>query len=257
MTDANTIRPYDISAAFDWWREAGVDCVFADDVTDWLADTATQAPSTPPAVAIAAAASATLDRTSEEVENRRPIPNLMGDTPPPDLAQFRSWWLGEPGLDSIGPRGRIAAEGLAGAELMVLVMDPEQGDRDALLTQSQGRLLDAMLRAMSLTRSKIYLASALPRHTPMADGNAMVAAGFGTILRHHIGLVAPKRIIAFGNNTLPLLGHDVAQDPARFHKFEHDSGVAPLMWSEGLESMIAMPRLKARFWRRWLEWTGN
>lgn len=255
MTNANTIRPGEISAAFDWWREAGVDCVFADDATDWLAKAAPQASSASAEVAIGAASSAASGGTTQEVENRQPAPNLMGDEPPTDLAQFRSWWLGEPGLDSIGPRGRIAPEGVAGAELMVLVMDPEQGDRDGLLTQSQGRLLDAMLRAMSLKRPDIYLAAALPRHTPMADGNAISSAGFNAVLRHHIALVSPRRVIAFGNNILPLLGHDVAQDPARFHKFEHDSGAAQLMWSEGLESMIAMPRLKARFWRRWLEWT--
>jgi DNA polymerase len=29
------------------------------------------------------------------------------------------------------------------------------------------------------------------------------------------------------------------------------------MAADGLDSMMAMPQLKARFWRRWLEWTGT
>lgn len=249
MTDTPTILTRDISAAIDWWREAGVDCDFADETKGWLSAD----PEIEPAVSPKASVSPPIEQaTAQPTATEK---DLLGEEPPTDLAQFRSWWLGEPGLDSIGPRGRIAPEGNAGCELMILVVDPEQGDRDGLLTQTQGRLLDAMLRAMVFNRSNIYLASALPRHTPMADGEAMAAAGFGKVLHHHIGLAAPKRIITFGSNILPLLGHEVAQDPARFHEFAHDSGNAQLMWSEGLESMIAMPRLKSRFWRRWLEWT--
>src|SRR3546814_19808883 len=57
---------------------------------------------------------------------------LLGSAPPQDLAAFRQWWLSEPGLDTIGPRGRIAPQGEAGAGLMVLVMDPEAGDSQSL-----------------------------------------------------------------------------------------------------------------------------
>lgn len=253
MTDAGTISTADISAALDWWREAGVDCDFTDVANSWLA-----APSEDKSIE-----QANVDRPKPATpapdvqQEAAPAIDLLGDSPPADLDQFHSWWLGEPGLDNIGPRGRIAPEGTANAQLMVLVMDPEQGDRDGLLTQTQGRLLDAMLRAMGTDRSRIYLASVLPRHTPMADGTAMAVAGFDKVLRHHIGLAAPKRIIALGSNILPLLGHNVAQDPARFHEFAHDSGTSGLMAGEALESMLSMPRLKARFWRRWLEWTGN
>jgi len=228
-----------------------VDCVFSDEPVDWLIEPAAE--ESKPSAATAGKKAAPVEPVSQPERQ----PDLLGDAPPSDLLQFRSWWLGEPGLDTIGPRGRIAPQGNADAKLMVLVMDPEAGDRDDLLTQEQGRLLDAMLRAMGFDRSQIYLASALPRHTPMADGTAMASAGFDKVLRHHIGLASPKRIIGFGCSILPLLGHDVAQDPACFHEFVHDSGSAKLMLSEGLDSIVSMPRLKARFWRRWLEWTGS
>ncbi len=253
MAQTHFIATKDISAALDWWREAGVDCGFGDEATNWLAEPAPEEAKPKPK---AAEISPRTDHAEGATAAEQQI-DLLGDSPPADLAQFRSWWLGEPGLDSIGPRGRVAPQGNADAELMVLVMDPEQGDRDDLLSQQHGRLLDAMLRAMGTDRSRVYLASALPRHTPMADGTAMAAAGFDNVLRHHIGLVSPKRIIALGSNILPLLGHNVAQDPARFHEFAHDSGTSGLMVGEALESMLSMPRLKARFWRRWLEWTGN
>src|SRR3546814_9582036 len=82
---------------------------------------------------------------------------LLGSAPPQDLAAFRQWWLSEPGLDTIGPRGRIAPQGEAGAGLMVLVMDPEAGDSQSLLSGAQGRLIDAMLRAMGMARAEVYL----------------------------------------------------------------------------------------------------
>jgi DNA polymerase len=31
----------------------------------------------------------------------------------------------------------------------------------------------------------------------------------------------------------------------------------PAMTSETLEAMMEMPRLKARFWRRWMEWSAT
>lgn len=255
MTQSPALKVQDIAAALDWWQEAGVDCIFGDEATDWLAEAA---PETPEKPVKAPAHSPASNRADMPAEQKAPAKiDLLGGSPPADLAQFCSWWLGEPGLDTIGPRGRIAPQGNPDAELMVLVMDPEQGDSDGLLTQDQGRLLDAMLRAMGLDRQRIYLAAALPRHTPMADGAAMAAAGFDAVLRHHVMLARPQRILAFGSNILPIMGHDAAQDPARITEFAHESGKIPLMWAEGLESMAAMPRLKARFWRRWLEWTGN
>lgn len=239
-----------MSAAIDWWRDAGVDLDFADDATDWLAkpEVAEQAPDT-----------SQTKRASKELQPEKPAENidLLGSDPPQNLAAFREWWLTEPTLDTIGPRGRIPPRGEADAKLMLLVIDPEQGDRDKLLSQAQGRLVSRMLAAMQINEDEVYFASALPRHTPMADGTALAQAGFSKVLQHHIKLAAPRRVIAFGANILPLLGHDATQEPAALENINHEGFSVPLMAAEGLDAMMAMPRLKGRFWRRWLEWTGT
>lgn len=237
-----------IVAALAWWNEAGVDCDFHDEATDWLAVANPGEPSAPAATTPGAAQDEPTDQPPAK-------PDLLGSAPPHDLAAFRSWWLGEPGLDMIGPRGRIAPQGEAGAKLMVLVMDPEADDREALLSGPQGRLLDAMLRAMGIARAEAYLASVLPRHTPMVEADAVIGQGMREVLLHHVALAAPQRILAFGSGIPSLLGHDTSLAAAALPKIYHENRSIPLLVVEGLDSLAAMPRLKARFWRRWLEWT--
>ncbi|MFZ9396715.1 MAG: hypothetical protein ACO25F_11730 [Erythrobacter sp.] len=250
MTVAQRIAPSDIEAALDWWREAGVDCHFADVAINWLTEPAPAAlPEVKPAKRLAAA--------EAEAAPARGRIDLFGAARPADLIAFREWWLSEPALDAIGPRGRIAPRGAQQSRLMVLVMDPEEGDSTKLLSQAQGRLLARILAAMEVPESEAYVASALPRHTPMADGAALAAQGYADVLAHHVRLANPRMIMAFGSNILPLLGHNVAQDPAAVEFFQHEGASVPLLVSEGLDSMMAMPRLKARFWRRWLDWTGK
>lgn len=143
--------------------------------------------------------------------------------------------------------------GVAKPKLMVLVVDPEDGDRETLLSGAQGRLLANMLNAMSIAEDEIYLASALPRHTPMADTDALVASGIGAVLAHHINLVEPERLIAFGTNIPSLLQHGVTKDETSLREINQNHATQFALVSEGLDSMLTMPRLKARFWRRWIE----
>ncbi len=250
MSDRNTLSSNDFAAAFEWWHDAGVDLDFADDATDWLADAAPTEAKAQPAVAVHEADSEKLVTPPEKID-------LFAGERPADLTAFHKFWLTEPGLDAIGPRGRVAPRGSPSPELMILVTDPEEQDSEKLLSGPQGNLLSRIVAAMGFKEDAIYLASAMPRHTPMADGDSLVQAGLGNVLLHHIGLVAPKRIVAFGANLPALLGHDAAQGAHHLREINHDSGSIPILVSEGLEAMMAMPRLKARFWHRWLDWTAN
>ncbi|MEM9017931.1 MAG: ABC transporter substrate-binding protein, partial [Verrucomicrobiota bacterium] len=63
----------------------------------------------------------------------------------------------------------VPPRGSARPDLMVLVIDPEQNDRELLLSGEKGKLLQRMLAAMGMNEDRVYIASALPRHTPMAD----------------------------------------------------------------------------------------
>ncbi|WP_394727887.1 uracil-DNA glycosylase family protein [Altererythrobacter sp. GH1-8] len=234
-----------VAAALDWWREAGVDCDFADDATDWLAEPEPVAEEMPKAVSSA--------RAEEPKRPELPaIADLLGANPPQDLAAFREFWRSESKIALAGNAPRLMPRGEVGAKLMVLVATPEAEDREQLLSGPQGRLLSKILAAMQLQDDEVYFASAVPQALPLADGQDLLRAGFARVLAHHVALVGPTRILAFGTNILPLLGHDAAQQTDSVQEYASQGEAVPLLVTEGLDALASMPRLKARFWRRWL-----
>lgn len=243
----------------EWWREAGVEHDFNDDVTAWLgsveeapAPVALKASQPSPSPATKAPAQPNETPRNAQVERV----DFFRQGKPQSLEAFREFWLNAPGLDVIGPRGRVAPRGVSGASVMVLVVDPEEGDAERLLSGPQGALLDRILAAMGVTGEEAYIASALPRNTPMADTQALAAGGMDTVLHHHIALAAPKRLIAFGAGLAPLLGQNVSRGDTGLPEGNQNSQRPPVFTSEGLDSLRDMPRLKARFWRRWMEWSA-
>jgi DNA polymerase len=264
MSRPDLILAREFEAALAWWLAAGVDCDLADDVTVLLdevpaplptagpqdiraARRPAPAPGAPPAAARPAPAS---PAPAPPAALRR---DLLGESPPQDLAAFRQWWMEAPGLDTARGFPRVAPRGERGAALMVLVPQPEEGDRERLLGGSQGRLLDAILAAMGVAQDDVYLAAALPCHTPMADLAALATGGMEAVTRHHIALVNPARLIVFGTGLAPMLGAAGEQD---LRKINHVGGKIPALASETLDALMNMPRLKARFWRRWIEWSA-
>ncbi len=231
----------DYAAALDWWREAGVDLDYADAPTAWLREAEAEpdiAPSPPPRTVPRQSATPAIDRALA----RDPAGPIGGDRArwPTDLAGFRAFWLAEPSLDP-GPRAeRIAPRGEAGAALMVLVGMPDVDDRGHLLSGSQGGLLDRILLAMGLARSAVYVASALPRVTPMPRWEDLAARGLSAVTRHHIALATPARIIAFGKPAAGLAG-------------DCD---CPLLAAPQLETLARSAAHKRRFWQDWLQWSA-
>jgi len=126
-----------------------------------------------------------------------------------------------------------------------------------LLSGPQGRLLSQMLGAMGVPAEKTYFASALPRTTPMADTASLAAGGMDAVTLHHISLVSPQKLLVLGTDILPLIGKDVSEPSKSLREINQVPRNVPLMMSEGLDSLMAMPRLKARFWRRWIEWSSE
>jgi len=248
------------TAALEWWRDAGVDLDFADDATDWL-NPVTDGAASPAKGAPAADSdpSQTGDPAAADTAQKNSVVrnDFFAGAPPQDLTTFRQWWLEAPGLDAIGPRGRIAPKGPKDAKLMILIADPEERDRDHLLSGPQGRLLSSLIAATGIAEEDVYFASALPRHTPMADIAALASEGMDTVTLHHIGLVSPQRLMVLGTGILPLIEHDVSDPETYLREINQNGRKLPILVNEGLESLMAMPRLKARFWRRWIEWTAR
>lgn len=273
MTLANPSLARDFEAALAWWRDAGVDCDFSDDATAWLSDRPLSAVAAGADAAPTAARRAALQPQDRARDQTGPAPkgavafaapspatppikrrNLLGDSPPQDLASFHDWWLTAPQIDTTGLYPRIAPRGASGAALMVLVPQPEEHDRAGLLEGPQGRLLANMLAAMGLEAEAVYLASVLPSHTPLADLAALAAGGLDTVLAHHLALVAPRRLLVLGTGLAPMLS---AQSDQPLREINHNGGKLPVMVSETLDALMEMPRLKARFWRRWMEWSAT
>jgi DNA polymerase len=254
----------ELSAALQWWQMAGVDSDFCDDATDWLGPSDAELAEQAAAEKRSQSASANTPQKqaadlAAEQEQKKSLQraDLLGDSPPSDLKTFRQWWLETPGIDAIGPRGRIAPRGPANAKLMVLMIDPEERDGERLLSGPQGQLLSRMLSAMGIDEESVYIASALPRHTPMADTGALAAGGMDAVTLHHIGLASPQKLVAFGSGILPLIGQKLSQSDTYLREINPNAQKVPVLMSEGLDSLMAMPRLKARFWRRWMEWSAE
>jgi uracil-DNA glycosylase len=234
-----------VAAAFEWWRDAGVDRCWEDQPQSWIA------PPEPPAQEEASPSPAAIVA---------PAPIAQGPDRsnwPTAFDAFFPYWLEDQWLDTSPREARVAPRGPAGAEVMVLVGEPEQQDSDRLLSGPQGRLLDAMLAAMGIEEAQVYRASILPRATPHADWAALGARGLGELALHHIGLAAPKRLIAFGGHILPLLGHDPANNLPISTEVNHGSGKIPMLAARDLAVLLERPRWKARFWQSWLEWTRD
>lgn len=269
QTDPASDRRLALKAVLDWWREAGVDHAYGDEPRAWLAEPAA------PEVAATAESPSGAPRQAQPIAPPRPIhapapfapaapsaitPIAGLDALPANLADFRAWWLSEPTLDHGQVAGRVAPRGTRHAALMVLVDHPEAEDRERLLSGPQGRLLDAMLRAMGLAGSgvagdAVYVAACLPRHMPLPDWAALDAAGLGQVVRHHIALVQPQRLLVFGRHILPLLGHDPAKSAEPLRCFNHEGVTVPLLSARSLAALADKPRMKARLWQEWLDWT--
>ena len=256
-----------------------MDYAFGDAPQGWLsAPEPTPNASPPPQNS----ATATPHQTHTDAPEARPIAATTPPAPatmlggprenwPTTLPGFHAWWLTEPSLDApeltgfapenvtgqniTGTRPRVPPRGPANPPLMVIVPQPEEGDTDHLLSGPHGRLLSAILPMLGLSEAEVTIASALPRPMPLPDWPALAASGLGAVLLHHIALVAPQRVIAFGANVLPLLGHAPTQSTAPFPQIAHEGFSCALLPVGDLAMLLERPAAKARFWQRWLEFS--
>lgn len=167
------------ASALEWWRDAGVDTLVEDDARDWLA---------PPAVRRAAeAASAAVASAPAEVL-------------PATLEEFIAWRMSDaaPEADWLTPR--VAPSGPAGG-LMILTDVPETGDAEAgaLMSGAPGKLLERMLAAIGVARDSVHLASMAFARPLTGRIPAQQEARLADLARHHIGLVAPNRLLLLGD----------------------------------------------------------
>ena len=248
---ADALSHRELAGMLDWWREAGVDCSFADDAAGWLdlpEETSDEAP--PPPKVEAPRRVTPLQRALDAGE--RPAIGGAHDTWPQELTAFQRFWLSEPSLAEGAVSMRVPPRGEAGAALMVVVPQPEEEDRETLLSGPLGSLLASFLRMAGLDEGSVYFASALPRTLPLPDWSDLAERGLADLTRHHVALVKPQRILAFGRGLMPLFGRGDGP-PATLNL---PQGAVPLMVAPRLDRLARMPGHRKHFWTRWLEWTA-
>jgi uracil-DNA glycosylase family 4 len=198
-----------------WWEEAGVDTIVGEEPRDWLS-----AKATAPAARTAPAAEA--------------LPN--------DLLAFQDWLLTS---DSFPPGPRVGPAGDPASGLMMLIDMPAQEDAQAgaLLSGELGAMFDRMLARIERNRESIYLASILPVRNPTGRLPANDIPRLAEIARRHIGLVAPRALLLFGDEcSKALLGMPMTAARKRVHMIDTPAGPVRTIVTMSLQFLLGQPK---------------
>lgn len=222
-----------------WWIEAGVDWIVDDSPRDWLRPQPPAAPAAPAA------------------EQRGP-----GDAPaappaparalPTTLAAMQAWLAAGDYLPGAPPATRrVAPAGAAESGLMIVTDLPDAGDADAgqLLSGAAGRLFDRMLAAIGRDRASVYLAPLSPARPPAGRIAAGEATALAQIMRRHIALAAPQRVLLMGATPARLLlGLDLPAARGRLHDLNLDGGTVAAVTTFHPRFLLDQPACKADAW---------
>ena len=206
-----------------WWLDAGVDSAISEQPRDWLK------PSAPPVAATPEA----------------PTPTTLPDT----LEAFQAWLQSAPGLplDQAGAR-RILPHGPGEAEIMLVSEFPAREDASdgRPIGGTAWQLTVRMLAAIGIGEKAAYSASLACFHLPAAKLDAEALDRCADLMRHHIALVAPKRLLLLGDAPArALTGQPLASARGRVHRIEGVRAVATFH----PRFLLARPADKALAWR--------
>lgn len=215
-----------LESALEWWRDAGVDTLVEDAPHDWFARPAPAAPA----------------RVTEPA----------ADAAMPDAWEaFLAWRGGEHAPEGEWAGPSLLASGPLDAELMVLSDAPDREDCSAglLLSGEAGRLFDRMLAAIGLERSAVHLASVCARRPAGGRVGRDDAARLGEVARHHMALVAPKRLLLLGDAaSRAVLGSSVLEARGRLHPVNHKGGTSGVVASFHPRFLLENPGRKREAW---------
>jgi len=224
--------PAEAASALQWWIDAGVDVVAAEEPRDWLK------PAPPPLPV----------ETKSMPEPAAPAAEAL----PGQLDLFQAYLREGAALPFASPSApNVCPSGDPASGLMVMTGMPSVADcaSGTLLSGEEGTLFDRMLAAMGRSRASIYLAAISCFRSP--DGRLAGAAEkqCGLIARHHIGLAAPKALILFGDDAgRALTGLPVARARGRWHEIETHAGPVPAIVTFSPRFLLAHPAQKALAW---------
>ena len=223
-------EPAAAASVLQWWSDAGVDTLVDEAPRDWLRPKA-KAPETAPAADAPAPASTEL---------------------PGQLDLFQAYLKSSDALPFAAPAApRVCPAGDPASGLMI-VADMPSGDDCAsglLISGAAGKLFERMLAAIGRSRETIYLAALSCLRSPDGRFSTDASKNCATLARHHVGLVAPKAVLLFGDAcSKALTGQAMAQARGRWHEIPTQSGPIKAVVSIPPETLLRQPSLKALAW---------
>lgn len=221
------------ASAIEWWRDAGVDTLVEDAPRDWLARLSPEAPASRPSAAPVAKAPAALPAT---------------------LEAFLAWRMGDAAPEAEWLTLRIAPTGPIG-RAMILVDMPETEDAETgvLLSGAPGRLLDRMLAAIGESRETVYLASVAMARSLTGRIPAEQEARLAELARHHVSLVAPKRLLLMGDAAKRVFAKTSGSGQNEsLEDVNHSRGSLRPVASYSPRFLLERPATKAEAWKHLL-----
>lgn len=222
-----------IASALEWWRDAGVDCEIDDSPRDWLARSG---------------ASIVAERVPEAVLEAAVEASIL----PATLEEFAAWRLGAAAPEAGWPGQALGTQGDVASGLMIVVDMPDREDDAAgqLLSGNAGALFDRMLAAIGRDRQSIYLAALTVKRPPAGRVTEETGQKLEALIRHHLSLARPKRVLALGNAaSRAITGLDVANARASLRQVNHDGGTSEVVASFHPRFLLEKPVVKADAWK--------
>ena len=219
-----------VASALEWWRDAGVDCEIDDNPRDWLARM--------PAA----------DKLPAAVREAPAEAPRLPDT----LTEFAAWRLGPAAPEAGWPGKALGTQGDVASGLMIVVDMPDRDDdaAGALVSGSAGRLFDRMLAAIGRDRNSVYLTALAVKRPPAGRVADEAGQKMEALIRHHLSLAAPKRVLALGNAaSRAITGLDVANARGSLRVVHHDKGTSEVVASFHPRFLLERPAAKADAWK--------
>ena len=195
MSPNHPLNDAEALAALDWYRAAGVDVAVGDEPVDRFATSAIVPPKRPAAQATAPVPAVPL--VTDPAETRAIAAAAT------TLDELRAAMDAYDGCSLKHRATQLCfADGNPEAEIMLVGEGPgEQEDKQGKpFVGRAGQLLDRMLGAIGLDRTKVYIANMVPwrppgNRNPTPDELALCAP----FLHRQVELVAPKLLVTLGN----------------------------------------------------------
>jgi uracil-DNA glycosylase len=241
MPEAATMIPArEAASLLAWWCDAGVNMLVDEVPVPWLERLAVPSRPSTRAAEIQSAASVTVVAPPPA----QPLPAKL-----PGLIE---WLITSPEVPGAGPpHRRIAPQGAAKADLMILVDMPEAGDLAAghLISGEVGVLFDNMLKAIKLSRETVWIATLSPGRTPTGTIEKSAMDRLGEIARHHIALAAPKKLWLMGEAvSRAILKMEPRDARGRLQEINHNGGTVTAMVSYHPRFLHQHPARKREAW---------